>query len=376
MEARRTKRLQFTCLHCAKKGNIRVLEMYRMVDHIYKHHVALDDCPFYCTVCMFRCTTKEALQKHVTNYTKHTALAGNNNDETRFLRNNANPKPVKEATNFREATQYETDHRVTMICDFLTSDHEEEENNDGLVTIKVTPEVLTQLSFQKKVQEYDPCNPGMGDLISSGTHRQTASLPAAVAQPQQLLRPSAIAFNSPAVTQPPQPLRPPVIINSSASSTSSETLNARTPKPNSSANVYQATSTAEVLHTHVKVLHTPVAGPILRQVSPRFHFADTLFLDDDVRPSEANQILSFNAIASILEAGFAKVAETIDRNTRDIRDVDRGLTRMTFTMARIDRAVGRIAADSRPRGRPEESAPKRQHLLEDKKKPIMLEDKL
>ncbi|KAH3710689.1 hypothetical protein DPMN_070181 [Dreissena polymorpha] len=53
-----------------------------MIDHIYKHHVALDDCPFYCTLCMFRCTTKEALQKHVTNYTKHTALAGNNNDQT------------------------------------------------------------------------------------------------------------------------------------------------------------------------------------------------------------------------------------------------------------------------------------------------------
>jgi len=136
------------------------------------------------------------------------------------------------------------------------------------------------------------------------------------------------------------------------------------------------------------VLRTPVAGPTLRQVSPGFHFADTLFLDDDtafplsppqtrnitevgvqtddVRPSEANQTLLFNAIASILEAGFAKVAEAIDRNTRGMRDVDRGLTRMTSTMDRIERAVGRIAADSRPRGRPEENVPKRQRLLEDK----------
>ncbi|KAH3712121.1 hypothetical protein DPMN_071800 [Dreissena polymorpha] len=113
---------------------------------------------------MFRCTTKEALQKHVSNYTKHTALAGNNNDQTRFLRNNANPKPVSEGTDFREATQYETDHRVIMISDSLMSDHEEEENNDGLVTIKVTPEVLARLSFHKKVQEYDPCNPGIHDL--------------------------------------------------------------------------------------------------------------------------------------------------------------------------------------------------------------------
>jgi hypothetical protein len=89
--------------------------------------------------------------------------------------------PVAEGTDFREATQYETDHRVIMISDSLMSDHEEEENNDGLVTIKVTPEILAQLSFHKKVQEYDPCNPGMGDLLSSGTHRQTSS--AAVAPP-------------------------------------------------------------------------------------------------------------------------------------------------------------------------------------------------
>ncbi|KAH3875200.1 hypothetical protein DPMN_038463 [Dreissena polymorpha] len=53
------------------------------------------------------------------------------------------------------------------------------------------------------------------------------------------------------------------------------------------------------------------------------------------------------------------MAEAIDRNTRGLRDVDRGLTRMTSTMDRIERAVGRIAADSRPRGRPEENVPKR-----------------
>ena len=178
MDARRTKRRQFTCLHCAKKGNIRVTEKYRMVDHIYKHHVALDDCPFYCTLCMFRCTTKEALQKHVTNYTKHTALAGNNNDQTRFLRNNANPKPVSEGTDFREATQYETDHRVIMISDSLMKDHEEEKNNDGLVTIKVTPEILAQLSFHKKVQEYEsPVTLGWAICFPAGhTARRRAQL--------------------------------------------------------------------------------------------------------------------------------------------------------------------------------------------------------
>ncbi|KAH3806548.1 hypothetical protein DPMN_134871 [Dreissena polymorpha] len=196
----------------------------------------------------------------------------------------------------------------------------------------------------------------MGDQFSSGTHLQTTSLPAAVAAPPQLLRPSVIALNS------------------QASSTSSVTLNARTPQPNRSANMYQATSTAEVLHTPVKVLHTPVAGPTRRQTTPGFDFADTLFLDDNkalplsppetrsvtevgvqtdnVRPSEVNPTMLINSIATILEAGFAKVAETTDRNSRAIRVVERAITRMTSNIDRIERVVGRIAADSRPRGRP------------------------
>ncbi|KAH3806547.1 hypothetical protein DPMN_134870 [Dreissena polymorpha] len=62
MDARRAKRRQFTCLHCVRTGTICVTEKYRMAVHIYKHNVTLDQSPFYCTLCMFRCTTKEALQ--------------------------------------------------------------------------------------------------------------------------------------------------------------------------------------------------------------------------------------------------------------------------------------------------------------------------
>lgn len=39
-----------------------------MVAHIYKHHVSLDECSFYCSCCLFRTTTKRELVRHVQYY--------------------------------------------------------------------------------------------------------------------------------------------------------------------------------------------------------------------------------------------------------------------------------------------------------------------
>ena len=40
----------------------------RVENHIYKYHLALDQCPFYCTFCLFRSTEKTPLQQHVYTY--------------------------------------------------------------------------------------------------------------------------------------------------------------------------------------------------------------------------------------------------------------------------------------------------------------------
>ena len=40
-------------------------EKRRVISHIYKEHVRLDEAPFYCKVCLFRCTDEESLRRHV-----------------------------------------------------------------------------------------------------------------------------------------------------------------------------------------------------------------------------------------------------------------------------------------------------------------------
>lgn len=46
-----------------------------IVGHIYKHDLALDQATFYYTLCLFRCTSKAALKRHITLYSKHQAGA-------------------------------------------------------------------------------------------------------------------------------------------------------------------------------------------------------------------------------------------------------------------------------------------------------------
>ena len=45
-----------------------------MEDHIYKNHVRPDEVPFYCRLCLFKCTKWEQLLNHMTNYAPHVDL--------------------------------------------------------------------------------------------------------------------------------------------------------------------------------------------------------------------------------------------------------------------------------------------------------------
>ena len=48
----------------------------RLVGHLLKTHVSLDQVPYYCNLCNFRCTAKEDLARHVTNYKRHREEVG------------------------------------------------------------------------------------------------------------------------------------------------------------------------------------------------------------------------------------------------------------------------------------------------------------
>ncbi len=44
---------------------------HRAVAHFYKYHVSLSEAPFYCTLCLFRCTNLKDLDAHVKGYRPH-----------------------------------------------------------------------------------------------------------------------------------------------------------------------------------------------------------------------------------------------------------------------------------------------------------------
>ena len=52
-------------------GTLRVKSRVDNHIHVYKYHLALDQCLFYCTLCLFRSTENTPLQQHVYTYNRH-----------------------------------------------------------------------------------------------------------------------------------------------------------------------------------------------------------------------------------------------------------------------------------------------------------------
>lgn len=98
-------------MHCdvVKKAYVGV--RYRVIAQVYKHHLALDKAPFYCTLFMLRCSTKSARVNQVTRYSRHRLAAtefGSTNDR-RYLVENPHPAHVVLGRDFRESTSTESD---------------------------------------------------------------------------------------------------------------------------------------------------------------------------------------------------------------------------------------------------------------------------
>lgn len=98
----------FACKQCGGVGASYVEEWYQVTDHVMKHHMALDQTQFYyCKLCMFRCTTLDQLDRHVTSYKRHVTKAEYQDDASRYLEWNPIAKPIKEGTDLRPLTEEE-----------------------------------------------------------------------------------------------------------------------------------------------------------------------------------------------------------------------------------------------------------------------------
>ena len=82
------------CLHCHNNSQKRWVDIKcRVEDHIMKYHLALEEVPFYCRLCWFRCQRQDQLVGHVTKYKRHVELAtqGQVTDHSSYLIKNAQP---------------------------------------------------------------------------------------------------------------------------------------------------------------------------------------------------------------------------------------------------------------------------------------------
>lgn len=60
----------YKCLRCTTIQPY-LGERRRVVSHVYKDHIALVNCPYYCTVCLFRSVDAMSMRRHTTTYPPH-----------------------------------------------------------------------------------------------------------------------------------------------------------------------------------------------------------------------------------------------------------------------------------------------------------------
>ena len=87
-----------SCYHKSERQVKKIDEKGRIEDHILKTHVTPERWPFYCTLCLFRCTRREQLNHHVTSYQRHMDMASARQikDSSPWLVESPNPYQISE----------------------------------------------------------------------------------------------------------------------------------------------------------------------------------------------------------------------------------------------------------------------------------------
>ena len=92
----------YSCSHCKSGDKVQK----EMIYHLYKYHVKLESAPFYCGLCLFRCTTATELASHTKGYTGHITRvkamikAGIELNENDYLREAITPRFWVEGTDY------------------------------------------------------------------------------------------------------------------------------------------------------------------------------------------------------------------------------------------------------------------------------------
>ena len=396
----------YTCLHCEAQGKTYVEVRYRIIAHVYKHHLALDKAPFYCTLCLMRCTTKSALVNHVTKYSRHrlslTQLG--QVDSKRFLVENPRPAILVPGTDFRELTDEESSKLVPPKCPdtplsstgslscsslpYQTNPVSSLQANDGgLINVQVTPEMLSQLLSSKSTSTTQSiCQPSKeNDFIAYSPAPSTnvpTYIPTPIASstsfqtiqvPQLSTFPSCHAKTSTVTSAtfqllPSSQQQPPAL-------TSTHIEPNLLPSPCQVAQYSSAVAPAEK-----STLNTPVMGStfnILNQLiddTPSeldYEFDDDLVVGNTPQPSYANEAVQTDesllepqpkkmrfeeqtgnvqvgeTIKELVQGSLAQLLDAFEKNSRAIRGIDKTLGTLTEAVVKMNRTMERMGEEQR-----------------------------
>ena len=84
----------YQCIPCYHKEGKETIDVKgRIEEHILKNHVSLDEVPYYCRLCLFRCQRHDQLLQHVTSYARHREMVNKRKvtDHSQFLLTSPNP---------------------------------------------------------------------------------------------------------------------------------------------------------------------------------------------------------------------------------------------------------------------------------------------
>lgn len=361
-----------------------------MVDHILKHHRSLDEAPHYCRLCMFRCVTKEQLQKHLTGYKRHVAMARELPDQAyvdRCCVSNPTARPVAEGIDYRPLSALEqaaSASGVTPSEDTLDDNStaellaEPEGPKQDLVTVAMTPELLQSfLSSQQSTNLKQPTlQPLQQQLIS---HQQVLEQQQKQLALHNLVNMQQPTFShtasqqatsqahlsiqkSPQIQQSDQsPFLQPILKDRLSTSlqtpTPEPTLMQPVPRkpmttsfrPVASSNSQRPTSSASVSENILVDLlgETGPISPVTVGIKRKDQGTQTILPEQPSKRTKEEEkhqdaiLLVLNNLTRAITDGFGKVSGAMDWNTRALKMVDKSIRDQVDQLRRMQRVLER-----------------------------------
>ncbi|KAH3736362.1 hypothetical protein DPMN_042925 [Dreissena polymorpha] len=131
------RRRAYQCLKCYHRmDKVYIEAKYRVYNHFLKEHMSLDQAPYYCRLCLFRCFKREELEKHVHSFRRHALVLQEKNipDSPEFLVSNQSPYLI-------------TDRDVAVLS--------AEESKRHWLSISKKPDILSQ-AIQSVLPDLSP----------------------------------------------------------------------------------------------------------------------------------------------------------------------------------------------------------------------------